>query len=53
MEKTIQIQLNEQKERILSQISEISDAEAAGISSDYYAATRRLKMVFEAIVKNA
>jgi hypothetical protein len=52
MEKTLEVHFQEYKDALLAQIDKINAEEAKLISSDYYAATIRLKMVFRSIIEH-
>lgn len=52
MEKTLEVHFQEYKDALLAQIDKINVEEAKLISSDYYAATIRLKMVFRSIIEH-
>jgi hypothetical protein len=52
MEKTLKVHFEEWQKAVLDQIDKIDTEDAKKISSDYFAATLRLKMAFQSIVRN-
>lgn len=52
MEKTLEMHLKEYQDALLAQIDKIDTEDAKKISSDYYAATVRLKWAFRSIIEH-
>lgn len=52
MHKTLEMHYKDWQKALLDAVALINEEEAKQISPDYYAATTRLKMVFEIVIKN-